>query len=286
MIPSTPHTDLVRRVVIDESDTSERISSQDYWQGKCDAEHGILKKEGAEDCYINFACAPYTVLKRYYKADKDGDAKITLDAFYPCWHRATDGSGSLVLDDKSLVVKWAVKDDSKLKVGQLIIWNKYDEAVFRAVLSETKLREEQYDLLRESVSWNKAKIFQDLMPYRVQIQAHSDMDEDNGLALAAMHTEVRDFHYDKVQFIAFNARPGAKKNNGTVEYRGHPDDDQDIAKRWGEHEVRAKSPTKSATLTRPNQYLRSSWLRSSTSRARREPTQSKRSPALWIRCER
>ncbi len=233
LIPSTPHKDILRWEVINETKTSEGvISPMDSWRGESEATSGILTK-GSEDCYINFACAPYTVLKRYYKDDGDGDAKINLDAFYPCWHRATDGSGSLVLDDKSLIVKWTVKkDNSKLKVGQLIIWNQYDEPVFRAALSETKLREGKYDLLHESVSWDKAKIFQDLMPYRVQIQAHSDMDQENGLALAVMHTEVRAFKYDWIQFIAFDIKPGTKDDgSGKMIYLGDSDDDTDIETR-------------------------------------------------------
>jgi len=229
-----PHVDIVHyKKAFSETDSTERTTlSVDYWKGESWATHGLLKRESV-DRYINFACAPYTVLKRYYKDDKDTDAKINLDVFYPCWHRKTDGSGSLELDDKSLVVKWAVKDDnSKLKAGQLIIWNKHDEPVFRAVLSEAKLRGKQYDLVHETVSWDKTKIFQDLMPYRVQIQAHSDMDEDNGLALAVMHTEVRAFKYDWIQFVAFDIMPGTKDDGSGKEiYLGDADDDTDIATR-------------------------------------------------------
>jgi hypothetical protein len=229
-----PHVDIVHyKKAFSEADSTERTDlSVDYWKGESWATYGILKK-GSVDRYINFACAPYTVLMRYYKDEKDTDAKINLDVFYPCWHRKTDGSGSLELDDKSLVVKWAVKDDNgKLKAGQLIIWNKYDEPVFRAVLSETKLRGGKYDLLHEAVSWDKAQIFQKLMPYRVQIQAHGDMDEDNGLALAVMHTEVRAFKYKWIQFVAFDIQPGTKDDgSGNQKYLGDSDDDTDIATR-------------------------------------------------------
>ena len=47
-----------------------------------------------------------------------------------------------------------------------------------------------YDLLKAANHWDKAKVDLKKLPYRIQIQAHSDCDEDNGLALAVMPTQV------------------------------------------------------------------------------------------------
>ena len=45
------------------------------------------------------------------------------------------------------------------------------------------------------------------MPYRIQIQAHSDEDEADGLALSVMHTVVKPQVYKKAQMIGFDISP-------------------------------------------------------------------------------
>jgi hypothetical protein len=199
------------------------------WKGESEATSGVLKPGGSATAYINAVCAPYPVVIRYYKDDKDAKATIILEPFFLCWKRTSSGP---VLDKSKLVVRWKIKDDnSKLKVGQLHVWDKDDKLVFRAVLSKEKLKEGKYDLLTEPVKWKESEILEDQMPYRVQIQAHSDMDEDNGLALAVMHTEVRTFKYEWVQCIAFDIKPGTKSVKGVRTYLGDKNDDTDINNR-------------------------------------------------------
>ena len=100
------------------------------WKGESEATSGVLKPGGSATAYINAVCAPYPVVIRYYKDDKDAKATIILEPFFLCWKRTSSGA---VLDKSKLVVRWKIKDDnSKLKVGQLHVWDKDDKLVFRA----------------------------------------------------------------------------------------------------------------------------------------------------------
>ncbi|HYO69942.1 MAG TPA: hypothetical protein VEU33_28085, partial [Archangium sp.] len=195
------------------------------WKGESDVKKGVLKKVGMADVYIHSGCAPYNVLLRYYKDDQDNKAKLLLDPFFPRWKPIKGAPPEL--DDTSLVITWKLQDDKgKLKRGQLIIQDKNDHIVFFAPLDENTLRTEKYDLVNDArKKWNKAHIKRDAMPYRVQLQAHSDENEEAGLALAVMPTEVPALQYDKVQFIAFNVKPGT---DATPNYLGDPDPMTDI----------------------------------------------------------
>jgi hypothetical protein len=203
------------------------------WDGESVATQGILAPPTGKKAYVSHACAPYTVNLRYYKADADKKAKITLKPFLPRWKPPPNQA---TVEDASLVVEWEVKDDNaKLKAGQLLVVDKAGAVVFRAPLDEGKLRGGRYDLVADAVKWPKAGIGRAHMPYRAQIQAHSDENEEEGLAIAAMPTVVRAFQYDKVQFVAFNIKPGTKVT-GTgsktkIEYLGDPSDDNDLTRR-------------------------------------------------------
>ena len=203
------------------------------WDGKSEATEGVLKKSGATDCYVNVPCSPYTVLVRYYRHDpgKVNKALITLKPFWPCWNSADDKNPAPQPIETSFKVDWEIKnDDGKLKIGQLLIWDKNDKPVFRAVLNEDKLRNvRSYDLLNDKDhKWDRATIKMDDMPYRVQIQAHSTIDEDNGLAVAVMPTSAK---YEKIQFIAFNIRPDTVTISSVLTYLGDPDPDTDLRRR-------------------------------------------------------
>lgn len=103
----------------------------------------------------------------------------------------------------SLKVEWLVKNTDRLVRGMLVIVNGNDEEVFRAPLPQAKLAKSTDDSDKRDFTWDgkytpgiKNSLGGDLiipedMPYRVQIQAHTGVAEANGLALAAMHTEVR-----------------------------------------------------------------------------------------------
>lgn len=199
------------------------------WKGESEATKGVLAKTGASDVYIDYSCAPYTVLFRFYKSDADKDAKITLNCFCPTWTAPKVKGGQWVLDDSSInMVKWKVSgDNGKLTMGQLLVWDKDDNEVLRYALSKYEIQAGETYLHRK---WDKSAIKRELMPYRIQVQAHSDADEDDGLAIAVMQTGVKAMQYDQVQFIAFHVKPGKSSTN---QYLGDADDDDDIRNRCG-----------------------------------------------------
>lgn len=155
------------------------------WKGESTASDGILKPRAPAKAYINVACSPYTVLLRYYKQNSDKDVKITLEPFWPRWDKLVGGS----LVDDSLVIKWKIEGDtgSKLKLGHIVIWDKTGDPVFQVGLDEAALKSGSYDWKAKG----KTIVTEGNLPYRVQIQAHSLPEEDNGLAVAVAHTEVR-----------------------------------------------------------------------------------------------
>ncbi|MFP2905292.1 hypothetical protein ACLESD_09590 [Pyxidicoccus sp. 3LFB2] len=193
------HTHLVRRTAA--ADPGEETI---LWNGASDATVGVLTSPAK----ITSRCAPYTVLIRYYKDATDKDARLNLAPFYPRW-RLT-GRARRELDETSLVVNWkleaAPSSKAKLKVGQLAVHDKDGAVVFFTVLTKDQLAAGSYDLLNGPVKWDKARVDPAKLPYRVQLQAHSDGDEDNGLALATMPTQVPTFAYEQVQLVGFNIR--------------------------------------------------------------------------------
>ncbi|WP_164020638.1 hypothetical protein [Pyxidicoccus trucidator] len=196
------------------------------WKGESEATKGVLKKVGMADVYVAHGSAPYNVLVRYYKDDADNKARLLIEPWSPRWKHAPGAP----LDDASLVVKWDIHDDNgKLVRGQLSIWDKDDALVFFAPLSKDKLRtDKKYDLLNDPLKkWSKVDVDRTKMPYRVQLQAHSGEDEENGLAVAVMPTLVRAYRYQQVQFVAFDVKPGTHANA----YLGDANHDTDIAAR-------------------------------------------------------
>jgi hypothetical protein len=157
------------------------------WKGESEAGKGALQPRKGATRYINVAFSPYTVLLRYYKNPSDRKARLRLDPFWVEFSPAAQGQTPQPKPE-SLRIGWEVVECAKLKYGQLIIWDKDDQPVFRKPLGAARLTPGKHEW-----DWtdgmNIARA--DRMPYRVQIQAHTDIDEDNGLALAAMHTEVR-----------------------------------------------------------------------------------------------
>ncbi|QDE71106.1 hypothetical protein BHS09_31310 [Myxococcus xanthus] len=203
------------------------------WKGESEATQGVLKREGT-GTFIHHGCAPYDVLVRYYKDDRDNAAKILLAPFAPRWKPVKGADPEL--DEDTLSVSWELQGDhGKLKRGQLVVWDKDDNVVFFAPLDEQQLRtRKRYEFLKDArKTWDKAAIRRDQLPYRVQLQAHSDEDEPLGLALAVMPTQVRAFDYAQVQFIAFNVKPGTKPRvpGPGIDYLGDADPDVDIQKR-------------------------------------------------------
>lgn len=103
---------------------------------------------------------------------------------------------NLVAD--SLKVKLEVKNTKRLERGLLQIYDGRDHVVHTAPILISNLSEGKHELAWDGKYTLGAKnsqggdtLIPEDAPYRVQLQAHTDVDEVNGLALAAMHTEVR-----------------------------------------------------------------------------------------------
>ncbi len=155
------------------------------WDGKSDAADGMLKPGENGDRYINVAFSPYTVMMRFHKSAADKEARLLLQDFWPRWN--IEG----VLQPSSLTFKWEVKGTSKLKHGQIQVLDKTDKVVHRVTLKAADLSEGKHEHPWYGELTDGSFVSRENMPYRFQVQAHSDMFEEQGLALAAMHTEVR-----------------------------------------------------------------------------------------------
>jgi hypothetical protein len=114
--------------------------------------------------------------------------------------KLTDTTDDNVVFDASLEVKWKVEKTDKIKHGQLLIVDKDGKALFRKPLAAADLAKDTEKSCKpgdddQAKYWldekNKLQLCLSGMPYRVQMQVHSGWDEDDGVALAAMHTEVR-----------------------------------------------------------------------------------------------
>jgi hypothetical protein len=99
----------------------------------------------------------------------------------------------------SLKVQWEIKNSDKLKLGLLQIFDGKDRLVFQSGLKESDHLKKGAHTYPWKGNYNQgvknskkgdAVIYED-MPYRAQLQAHTPAGESEGLALAAMHTEVR-----------------------------------------------------------------------------------------------
>jgi len=150
------------------------------WDGAANCDDGALSPAGHA---INVAFSPYTALLRYSKAGKDTTARIDLDPFWVLFGQ----------DDKpqadSCKVTWKLQNAGRLTVGLLQISDKTGSVILAKGLNKD-------DLDAGSFQWDgKDSVGNEIipagMPYRVRLEAHTDIDEKEGLALAAMHTEVR-----------------------------------------------------------------------------------------------
>ncbi len=169
------------------------------WKGEANATAGMLKLTRDENTprHINVAFSPYTVVLRYFKDQADKDARIELTPFWPTF----DNLGAV--EATSLAIKWKLRDAANLASydprGLLVIVDGSDKEVYRKALDKSLLPNDT----EKSFSWDGAYAasvknskdgavaIADDMPYRVQIQVHSGPDQVKGLALAAMHTEIR-----------------------------------------------------------------------------------------------
>lgn len=156
------------------------------WRGESEAADGVLKPRPNQTRYINVAFSPYTIQLRYFKAAADANARIRLDPFWVEFEKLAGGAPRP--RDDSLRIRWRVSGTGKLRHGQIIIWDKDGVPIFRKALAAGDLAEGNHEYFWQE-GYNLAR--PEGMPYRVQIQAHTDMFTDDGLALAVAHTEVR-----------------------------------------------------------------------------------------------
>lgn len=100
--------------------------------------------------------------------------------------------------DDTLKIKWEVRHTSKLEEGIVEITDATGKLVFQKPLTKALMAEGKHELAWDGKlpagvknSEDGDEIIPKDMPYRVQIRAHTKMNTPEGLALAAMHTEVR-----------------------------------------------------------------------------------------------
>jgi hypothetical protein len=161
---------------------------------------GKLKK-GEQNLAWNGSYAGGTFNGKFAPSRLDDSAEPTplkklLFKSEPYAHKVTTFKRKLKTD--SLKVKWEVRKTGKLAHGLLQIVDGAGKLVFQKPLAKAKVAEAKHEYawdgkysvgIKNSDGGDEA-IFKD-MPYRVQLQAHTPIDTLEGLALAAMHTEVR-----------------------------------------------------------------------------------------------
>ncbi|HYP07406.1 MAG TPA: hypothetical protein VER03_14330 [Bryobacteraceae bacterium] len=185
------------------------------WKGKVTATAGALGKKnpGGGDRVLNAAFSPYTAVVRYSKDDADKTARIDLDAFWPQF----DNSGNAVAD--SLKIRFAIRKTGRIAStnggGTLLVYDRNFDIVYREPISLAHLGQKDADF--HEIAWNGAysphtknnsagttKAIAADMPYRVQIQVHTGVNEPKGLALAAMSTEVRIYVHPQTHVLSLN----------------------------------------------------------------------------------
>ncbi len=106
----------------------------------------------------------------------------------------------------SLKITWEIKGTRRFERGLLEVTDGKGKVVFRKALSKQEVGEGEhehawdgkYNLGTSNALGGHSVIPQD-MPYRVQVQAHTGIGQAKGLALAAMHTEVRLYVHPKTR---------------------------------------------------------------------------------------
>lgn len=157
---------------------------------------------------------------------------------------------------ESLKIKWEIKGTGKLERGLLIVTDREDKIVFEKALEKGDVSQQKHEFQwdgkylpgvknsRAKKDDPEGKIYEatpEDMPYRVQIQAHTPEDTKEGLALAAMHTEVRLYVHrenqrpDSLAYDPLNSKPSLELGLGSVV----PGDPPQMAQRtkWFRHKL-------------------------------------------------
>jgi hypothetical protein len=194
-------------------DAAERSAATfSTWKGESKAADGVLKPRGEAARFINAASSPYTVVVRYFQEESQKKALLRIDSFWPRW---TGTGDTRALVDDSLKFSWTLKDCPGGMQGQFQIFDKEGKIVWRQALTPTECGNGTH-----THNWTEGKplLEEAKMPYRVQIQVHTNKDTAPGLGLAGMHTEVRIFTHPEIgthdkdhelepQVLAFSVAP-------------------------------------------------------------------------------
>lgn len=140
-----------------------------------------------------------------------------------------------VIDANSLKVKWEIKNSNqKLARGHIRIIDTDDKTVFIVPLAKGKLADGTNEFVWDGKyadgitnSKNTDIAITDDMPYRVKIECNAGINQEEGLALSAMHSEVRLYVHNEnhqandIRYDAFDSKPSigiskAKFVPGTV----------------------------------------------------------------------
>jgi hypothetical protein len=151
------------------------------WQGLSKCAEGALSPDGHP---LNVAFSPYTVVLRYAKKGVHTDARIDLEPF---WVRFDEGGKPI---PGSCRVKWKIHN-AELTHGLLQVAGRDGTVIYAKGLDAADLKDAGFDWDGKDSTGKFVEPAK--MPYRVQVQAHTGIDIEDGLALAAMHTEVRLF---------------------------------------------------------------------------------------------
>ncbi len=150
-------------------------------------------KNSGGNPYAISADAPYTAHVEGKITSKQQD-DILGDGPYTC--KVT----TIVRERKaeSLKITWEIEDTARLERGLLQVYDGKDKLVFQKPLVKADVTQAEHSFTWDGKyfgevknSKNGTEAIREDMPYRVQVQGHTDIDQDNGVAVAAMHTEVR-----------------------------------------------------------------------------------------------
>ncbi len=167
-------------------------SVTDY-RGESTATVGILKKRGTHPRYLSAANSPYTMVLKYYKLSADRKARIVIGDFWPQF--LPTGA----VDPASLVIHWTARASARLQAGLIQVYDGQDKLVWWKALGPADFSDGAHQFDWNSwVASSGYVVASASMPYRVQIQGHTPMDEPNGLAIASMQTEVRIFQHTDI----------------------------------------------------------------------------------------
>jgi hypothetical protein len=188
-----PDVPVFKQTLKDEKATERSRLTIDDWKGEANCGSGMLAKgHSGENRCLNVAFSPYTVVLRYSKkqpsSQDDEKARIELAPFWLEFGQDNKATA------ESRKIGWTVKGTGRLKFGLLQISTGDGTVVYTKALATGDLaKDAAQEFAWDGKHANGTEASAARMPYRVRIDAHTDIDEAEALAVSAMHTEVRLF---------------------------------------------------------------------------------------------